>query len=967
MLQTVISDARGLVAMFQFTALAGAQSASRASQSLLELDGGVKILVDAGWDSRFDTRQLAELEKHVSTLSFILLTHATISHLGAYAHCCKHIPLFSQVPVYATVPVIDLGRTTIQDLYSSSPVAATFIPATASPEDQTASDDTIRSRILREAPTAQEIQEYFAAITPLKYSQPIQPKPSYFSAPLEGLTLTAYNAGHTLGGTIWHIQQGMESIVYAVDWHQGRENVIAGAAWFEGGGGAEVSEMFRNPTALICSSVNGDKIALSGGRKARDETLLKHIRSSVEKGGSVLIPTDSSARILELTYLLEKTWQERASDPVLKKAKIYMATGSGNATLKHARSLLEWMDESVERFDADEDNKETTAKTHKRSGSKRANGIAKTIRPFEFRHVKVIETRKRLEKVLDTEAPKIIIASDLSLEWGLSRITLERIGSKAENLVVLTESDTAGSSKQRSAASTLSQWHLERLNGVSIDKTPEGDQIEQVLTGKELVLHEARKEPLDDSETLKYQQYVATQQQMRTSLITADGRQLADAEEAMEGEDDSSDESEDEGDEQQGRVLNVSAALTHGSKNKAAVSDEDLGVSILLRKKDVFDFDVRSKKGRNAVFPYAHSRRRGDEFGDFIKPEDFLRDEEREAQLASHDDKSHSVLGQKRKWADDNRQIVKSGKKQKQELALPNGGGEDSSSEESDSDAEEAVDDSKSAQQATGPSKVVYEERRIDFRAKIALVDFAGLHDQRSLQMLIPLINPKKLVLIGGSQSETTALANDCKELLNIKIDGQAQRSGAEIYLPQIGDTIDASVDTNAWTVKLTRELVKRLQWQNVKQLSIVTVTGQLKMKEDAGQNRSETASKKLKLESQESEVKEEVSKKQNPAQPILDAMPANAAAAIRAVNHSIHVGDLKIRQLQSMFTNSGHSAVLMMGGTLVVDGIVAVRKLPNGQVIVEGPPLKAKFGASADSFTAVKRMIYDGLAVVAG
>ena len=32
----------------------------------------------------------------------------------------------------------------------------------------------------------------------------------------------------------------MESIVYAVDWNQARENVIAGAAWFGGVGGAEV-------------------------------------------------------------------------------------------------------------------------------------------------------------------------------------------------------------------------------------------------------------------------------------------------------------------------------------------------------------------------------------------------------------------------------------------------------------------------------------------------------------------------------------------------------------------------------------------------------------------------------------------------------------------------------------------------------------------------------------------------------
>ena len=50
--------------MFTFTPLLGAQSSSsNASQSILELDGGIKILVDVGWDDTFDTRDLAELEK----------------------------------------------------------------------------------------------------------------------------------------------------------------------------------------------------------------------------------------------------------------------------------------------------------------------------------------------------------------------------------------------------------------------------------------------------------------------------------------------------------------------------------------------------------------------------------------------------------------------------------------------------------------------------------------------------------------------------------------------------------------------------------------------------------------------------------------------------------------------------------------------------------------------------------------
>jgi cleavage and polyadenylation specificity factor subunit 2 len=61
--------------MFTFTPLLGAQSStSKASQSILELDGGVKILVDVGWDDTFDPLDLVELEKYEPSRS---LLHST--------------------------------------------------------------------------------------------------------------------------------------------------------------------------------------------------------------------------------------------------------------------------------------------------------------------------------------------------------------------------------------------------------------------------------------------------------------------------------------------------------------------------------------------------------------------------------------------------------------------------------------------------------------------------------------------------------------------------------------------------------------------------------------------------------------------------------------------------------------------------------------------------------------------------
>lgn len=59
------SSACATAPMFHFTPLLGAQSDSPACQSLLELDNGIKILVDVGWDETFDVGMLIELERLV--------------------------------------------------------------------------------------------------------------------------------------------------------------------------------------------------------------------------------------------------------------------------------------------------------------------------------------------------------------------------------------------------------------------------------------------------------------------------------------------------------------------------------------------------------------------------------------------------------------------------------------------------------------------------------------------------------------------------------------------------------------------------------------------------------------------------------------------------------------------------------------------------------------------------------------
>ena len=926
------------------------------------------------------------------------MTHATTNHIAAFAHCCKHFPLFTRIPVYATSPVIALGRTLLQDLYASTPLAATTIPNNDLNEASYSSQQ-IPSDFLLQPPTLDEIATYFSLIHPLKYSQPHQPLGSPFSPPLNGLTITAYNSGHTLGGTIWHIQHGLESIVYAVDWNQGRENVFAGAAWLggAGGGGAEVIEQLRKPTALVCSSRGGQKPS-SGGRAKRDEDLLEKVRSCVAKGGTVLIPTDSSARVLELAYLMDHAW--RADDNgQLKSARLYLAGRNMHSTMRYARSMLEWMDDSIVReFEAVVDG------VKKPNGATDAARQGKDTGPLDFRFLRILDRKGQVDKVLRLESEnagsvgKVIIASDSSLEWGFSKQTLRYVAQDPRNMLILTEHPPLSSETRPSLARTLWTWWKAR--------TEAGASHGQ---GQELEIFEAQKQALEGSDLSTYQQWLAQQRQLQTTLQSQGPTTLEGSGDVADDVSESSSESDESDTEQQGKALNTATTMGQTSRKKAALTDADLGINVLLKRKGVYDFDIRNKKGRDRMFPHPVRRKRTDDYGEFIRPEDFLRAEEREDGDVQDNDQpgkgdGQDNLGKKRKWDDaaatTNRKGSNNGPPNKRPNFKRNVTDEFETvlSDDAVPDELDAVPDD-AEETPEGPCKLVVTRETITVNLQIEFVDFSGLHDKRSLHMLIPLIQPRKLVLIGGRRDETFALASDCRRLF-------ADGAAIDIHTPAVGATVDASVDTNAWVVRLAPALVKQLKWQSVRGLSIATVTGRLVATPREGRENNDAAArnggsdhnpKRLKTESPapaaadgEDEQEEgagneagnaddnayDADEDDAAADPTLDIVPTNLASATRSAAQPLHVGELRLADLRRAMQQAGHTAEFRGEGTLLIDGSVAVRKEGGGgsgsagRVRVESVGLLTDGGPATrlgGTFYAVKKTIYESLAVVAG
>jgi cleavage and polyadenylation specificity factor subunit 2 len=919
-----------------------------------------------------------ELNRQAPTLSFILLTHATIAHLGAFAHCCKNFPLFARIPVYATTPVINLGRTLLQDIYSSTPVASTTIPQDALNESAYSyalAKQGQQSNILLQPPTSDEIAGYFSQIHPLKYLQPQVPTTSSFSPQLNGLTITAFNAGHTLGGTIWHIQQGQESVVYAVDWNQARELHLSGAAWLGSTAtGSEVIDELRRPTAMVCSS----RTTESSGRNKRDDVLLGMIRDTVANGGSVLIPSDSSARVLELAYLLENAW-ENDNTETLQHAKLYLASRTCGATMRFARSMLEWMEQGMVReFEA---RSGVQANAHQRAGSRNKNDIEtkdeiqaeKT--PFQFRHMKLLERKSKVKRAVNDTSPRVIVASDNSLEWGFSKDALQVIAGDPRNLIILTE--PLGASKQEAATCSRVLWDLWNSNSQqSMGTVVDGN-------GHQFRISVARVSPLESQELLLYQQYLARQRQLHTVAQGEGGASLEDSADVVdERSSSSSSSSEDSDEERQGKALNVSTVMA-SSKHKIGLSDKDLGVNILLQRRAIHDVELHGKAGRRRWFPFVSKRKRVDEWGDVIRPEDYLRAEERDDAygeiLGDLGKQGETTLGQKRKWGEATKiQPGPSGREQANGVNGLSPRARRNSAESTsdvnmdgfDSDDEESPENETEDRDIQGPRRLILDDAMVELNCRLTFLDYSGLHDKRSLQMLIPLIRPRKLILVAGDEEETVSLAEECRSLLTTR-DGP---ESADIFTPKIGEVVDASVDTNAWVVKITPELYRNIRWQTVKGLGVMAITGNLKRIE-LDEPVSEVPTKKIKIEDDKANATDgrTVGTDATPVAPSLDIVPANMATAARTHGQPLHVGDLRLAEFRRKMQEFGLTAEFRGEGMLLIDHMVIVRKTGTGKIEIEMAGIDVdsdepnKHFRKPSSFYAVKNKIYEGLALVAG
>jgi cleavage and polyadenylation specificity factor subunit 2 len=260
-----------------FTPLLGA-SEHEPLAYLLDIDG-FKILLDCGWNAEFNIADIEPLVKCAFTIidelvaiccllivlflrvidqiDIILLSHNDLQHLGALPYLRRS---GLQCPVYATVPVWRMGQLAVRDALLSHTNAYKF--------------DTF---------TTADVDAAFGAIQTVKHMQVTS-----LSGRGGGITITSGLAGHSVGGAIWRITKGSEDVVYAVDFNHAKENHLDGF----------LPDADRRTTILISNAINAR--AELPKRKDRQTQMLQSVLNTLKRGGNVLLPSDSAARVLEV-------------------------------------------------------------------------------------------------------------------------------------------------------------------------------------------------------------------------------------------------------------------------------------------------------------------------------------------------------------------------------------------------------------------------------------------------------------------------------------------------------------------------------------------------------------------------------------------------------------------------------------------------------------------------------------------
>lgn len=218
------------------------------------------------------------------------------------------------------------------------------------------------------------------------------------------------------------------------------------------------------------------------------------------------------------------------------------------------------------------------------------------------------------------------------------------------------------------------------------------------------------------------------------------------------------------------------------------------------------------------------------------------------------------------------------------------------------------------------PTKLVEETVDINVVCRMAYVDFEGRSNGRSVRNILQQINARKIVIIHGDPESTNALVQFCNE----------KKFAEQVEAPQIGETVDVTVDTNMFKVRLQEELLAQLEFVKHAAFDLAYLDGEYQI--------DETAMDIYQQQQQQNYPQKGPMPTVSLAKTQIDENALSMQDGLSKKGHkTLLVGDVRLNQFKDLLLQHGFRADFQ-SGTLYCNNSVALRKdATTGQIVMHG------------------------------
>ncbi|KAK1746876.1 cleavage and polyadenylation specificity factor subunit 2 [Skeletonema marinoi] len=377
---------------------------------------GMKVLLNAGWDETlsatgntqdgtFADTNMPMLPKELPNVDAVLICDSTLSSLGG-------LPLYfgaSKTDKFGpTYPTVKMGQMTLYDHHASLSLDG--------------------------CNPGYSLEDVMLSLGKIVFIHQGE-----FNKTNKLLAITPYLSGHVVGGCFWVLKQLSDDteVVLAPTYHHAKEKHLPGSTLHKFGLNADALLTMPKDAQQQQQIVhyNRGKPILTPPMGHRSESeLIEFIMQALRRDGNVLLPVDASGRVLELLLVLDRHWERQRLGAAYNLC--WVGPMSIN-TIEFARAQLEWMNPPL---------------VH--------NSIPNG-------DIKICSSMSELESVIEKSNgnPTAVLASGASLDHGPARDLLLKWGDNPDNLVLLTNS-----SRCVPRGDVWSQRIREKISGVVKEK-----------------------------------------------------------------------------------------------------------------------------------------------------------------------------------------------------------------------------------------------------------------------------------------------------------------------------------------------------------------------------------------------------------------------------------------------------------------------------------------------------------------